>query len=376
VSRPARWLPAWAIVDRDLRKYWRSPGLLLASLFIPLLQLVILGYAFGGKVRDVGVGLVDLDRGTEALRLHEMFEAVEANPRTFRIHTYGDVESALADTRRGRVRATIVIPADYSLRVKKGEAPEIGLVLDNTDPFVTTTLNEKMREVVAALRTSNVELRVRTEVELAVVEIYPWVEYIQYLLPGAITMAIFFCALIGGGLLYIDDKVRGIHEAYLVSPISKLQLVLGMHLSGVLKGVFAGSFVALVGIVIAGLPQALHPARFLLLVAFSAVVSSSLVSMVSLLMVRVDDPMIPRVVIGILNTILFFPSGAVYPISSFPTWLQWVAAVDPFTYAIRGLRSMLLKDVGLEALWSDALILGAASAVCLGGVLVLFQRRL
>ena len=105
-------------------------------------------------------------------------------------------------------------------------------------------------------------------------------------------------------------------------------------------------------------------------------VSSALVAMVSLLMVRVDDPMIPRVVIGILNTLLFFPSGAVYPISSFPTWLQWVSRVDPFTYAVHGFRSLLLKDVGPAAILGDVAVLSALSTVCLAGVLVVFRRRL
>ena len=75
------WLPTWAIVERDLRKYFRSPFLMIASLFLPLLQLVIIGYAFGGKIRDISVALVDLDRGGEALRLREMFESIEANAR-------------------------------------------------------------------------------------------------------------------------------------------------------------------------------------------------------------------------------------------------------------------------------------------------------
>ena len=79
-------------------------------------------------------------------------------------------------------------------------------------------------------------LRYPRQVGLEVVEIFPYVEYVQYLLPGSITLAIFMCVLLGGGITYIDDKVRGTHEAYLVSPISKLGLILGMHVAGVLKG--------------------------------------------------------------------------------------------------------------------------------------------
>ena len=68
---PNGWLPAWAFVERDLRKYFRNPALLASSLLLPLLQLVVIGYGFGGKIRDVAVALVDLDRGpTRARRGH------------------------------------------------------------------------------------------------------------------------------------------------------------------------------------------------------------------------------------------------------------------------------------------------------------------
>ncbi len=247
--------------------------------------------------------------------------------------------------------------------------------MDNTDPFVVTTISQKMAEVLEATNRGAVETRSVSGARLEIVEIFPFVEYIQYLLPGIITLATFFCVLIGGGLLYIDDKVRGIHEAYLVSPITKFELVFGMHLAGVLKGTFAGSVVTIVGVLVSGLSSFITVWSILLMLLFLLVVSSSFVSMTTLLMVRVDDPIVPRVVIGVLNTLLFFPSGAVYPQSSFPQWLQWIAKVDPFTYAVHGFRAVLLKRAGAVAL-DDFLILAALSMVCFGGVLLLFQRRL
>jgi ABC-2 type transport system permease protein len=373
---PSRFLPAWAVVARDLRKYFRSPALLIASLFMPLLQLVILGYAFGGKIRDVSVALVDLDRGPEALLLREKFEAVAANARTFRVHEAGSLDAALQETREGRSGATIVIPEHYSQRVGQRLRPELALILDNTDPFVVATLTQKMTEVLESVNQPEVALRYQRQVGLEVVEIFPYVEYVQYLLPGAITLAIFNCVLLGGGIVYIDDKVRGIHEAYLVTPISKVELVLGMHISGVIKAAFAGLVVTIVGVGLAGLIEVLTPATLIVLAAFGVLVSSALVSMVSLLMVRVDDPMIPRVVIGLLNTLLFFPSGAVYPISSFPRWLQMIAKVDPFTYAVHGFRALLLKDIGPQAVLADVAVLSTLSSACLAGVLLLFRRRL
>jgi len=373
---PSRWLPAWAIVERDLRKYFRNPALLTASLFMPLLQLVIIGYAFGGKIRDVAVALVDLDRGPEALLMREKLDTVEGNARTFRVHLAESLDAALRDTREGRVGATIVIPEHYSQRVGQRLRPELGLILDNTDPFVVATLTQKMTELLESVNQPEVALRYRRQVGLEVVEIFPYVEYVQYLLPGAITLAIFMCVLLGGGVMYIDDKNRGTHEAYLVTPISKWGLVLGMHASGVIKGAFAGLVVMFVGVSLAGILHELTPGTLIVLFGFGILVSSALVSLVSLLMVRVTDPMIPRVVIGLLNTLLFFPSGAVYPISSFPRWLQLVAKVDPFTYAVHGFRSLLLKDIGLSGVLGDIAVLSTLSTVCTAGVMLAFRRRL
>jgi ABC-2 type transport system permease protein len=75
---------------------------------------------------------------------------------------------------------------------------------------------------------------------LEIVELYPYIEYMKYLLPGSLTLAMFVSVMIGGGMLYIDDKARGVHEGYLVTPITKLELVLGLNGAGAIKAVMTG----------------------------------------------------------------------------------------------------------------------------------------
>jgi ABC-2 type transport system permease protein len=369
-------LPSLALIRRDLRKYFRSPVLMIVSLFLPLLQLVIIGHAFGGQIRGVAVALVSLDRGQEAVHLQQRFQAVEAGAHTFRISMQDDLETALYAARTGVVAAAIVIPEDYSRKVRQQLRPELGLVLDNTDPFVVGALTAKMTELVEAVNRPDVSVRYLRTTALEVVELYPYIEYIEYLLPGAITLAIFVCSLIGGGLLYIDDKARGFHEGYLVTPITKGQLIAGLIGAGTVKAAVAGLVVTLIGSVIAGIGRQLTPATLLLLVGLNTLVALSLISMIALIMVRVSDPVVPRAMFGILNTLLFFPSGAMYPIYSFPRWLQAVAAVDPFAYAVHGFRSVLLKQVGPAALIGDVTFLGGFSLACIGLTVLLFKRRL
>jgi ABC-2 type transport system permease protein len=368
--------PIFALMRRDLRKYFRSPVLMVVSLFLPLLQLVIIGHAFGGQIRNVSVALVSLDSGPEAVRVQQAFRAIEENASTFRVTLEDDLDTALDAAHTGVVAAAIVIPEDYSRRVHQELQPRLGLVLDNTDPFVVGALTAKMTELVTAVNQPDVSPRYLRQVALEVVELYPYIEYIEYLLPGAITLAIFVCSLIGGGLLYIDDKARGFHEGYLVTPISRAQLVYGLIASGTVKAAISGMVVTVIGAFIAGVARFLTPGTLLLLLGINTLVALSLISMISLLMVRVSDPVVPRAMFGILNTLLFFPSGAMYPIASFPPWLQAVAAVDPFAYSVHAFRAVLLKHVGPSAVAGDVGFLAAFSLISIAGTVLLFKRRL
>ena len=211
---------------------------------------------------------------------------------------------------------------------------------------------------------------------LSVVEIYPYVPYIQYLLPGSIVLAIFVTAMIGGGIIYIDDKARGLHEGYLVTPITKLELILGFNLSGALKAFLSGLVLTTLGSIISGIPDPLDPVRLLKLLVVVVATALALISMMFLLMVRVSDPLVPRVLIGVLNTPLFFPSGAICPIHGFPPWMQVIAKVDPFTYAVHAFKSLLLKNTGLWAIAGDLAFLMGFSVAAMLLATLLFRRTL
>ena len=188
--------------------------------------------------------------------------------------------------------------------------------------------------------------------------------YIQYLLPGSIVMSIFMMVMIGGGIIFIDDKARGLHEGYLVTPITKLELIAGFNLSGTIKAVLAG-MVADDDRLAHRRHSRIRSSRCACCGCSSSIVVTAfaLISMMFLLMVRVTDPLVPRAMFGVLNTLLYFPSGAVYPQQGFPAWMQVIAVVDPFTYAVHAFKSLLLKNTGFGAIGFDLLYLLVFSVV-------------
>src|SRR5580692_1978686 len=214
-----------AIVEREMRKFFRSPALMMVSLIFPLVQLLVLGNAFGGKIKDAKLGLVDEDGGTQAIRIHEAFDSVRSNMRTFQPVYYSDEQKALQDVRNGKIQGAVIIPPQYSRRVYEQNQPRIALVVDNSDNFMSSTLEDELTSITNALNQPTIEPRILQQTVLQIVELYPYIEYMKYLLPGSITLAMFVSVMIGGGMLYIDDKARGVHEGYLVTPITKAELV-------------------------------------------------------------------------------------------------------------------------------------------------------
>jgi ABC-2 type transport system permease protein len=365
-----------AIVEREMRKFFRSPALMLVAMVFPLVQLIVLGNAFGGKIRDAKLGLVDEDGGTQALKIREAFDSVHANMRTFAPVYYTDERKAVQDVRNGKIQGAVIIPPQYSRRVYEQDQPKIGLVVDNSDNFMTSTLEEEMTGITNALNNPTVEPRILQQTVLQIVELYPYIEYMKYLLPGSIALAMFVSVMIGGGMLYIDDKARGVHEGYLVTPITKAELVLGLNAAGAIKAVMTGVVITIIGSMLAGVGTIFRPGTMLGLAVMIFLTSLAFNTMMFLLMVRVEDPLVPRAIFGILNTLLFFPSGAVYPIEAFPRWLRVIAAVDPFTFAVHGFKSLLLKETGLVAIWPDMVYLSVFAVVTFSIAVPLFKRTL
>lgn len=365
-----------AIVERELRKFFRSPALMLVSMIFPLIQLIVLGNAFGGKIRDARLGLVDEDGGTQALKIREAFNSVRANLRTFEPVYYSDEKTAMEDVRNGKIQGAVIIPPQYSRRVYEKDQPRIALIVDNSDNFVSSTLEGEMSDITASLNNPVVEPRILQQTVLQIVELYPYIEYMKYLLPGSIALAMFVSVMIGGGMLYIDDKARGVHEGYLVTPITKAELVFGLNAAGAIKAVMTGVIITLIGSLLAGVGTIFNPATMLGLAAMILLTSLAFNAMMFLLMVRVEDPLVPRATFGILNTLLFFPSGAVYPTQAFPGWLQFISKIDPFTFAVHGFKSLLLKETGLAAVWPDMVYLTIFAVVAMGIAVPLFKRTL
>ena len=228
--------------------------MIVVSMVFPLCQLVILGYAFGGQrqasqARDRRSG----PRPARGRRFASWRRRCRRARARSTLIDYADQGQAVTDLRNGRRQRRPHDPAGVLAARPSKNQPKVALIEDNTDTVVVVGDGRQPQLDAHCLRRSaHGRARIPGKAALDVVEVYPYVPYIQYLLPGSIVMSIFMMVMVGGGIIFIDDKARGLHEGYLVTPITKLELIAGFNMSGTIKAVLAGLAIMLIGSIIAG----------------------------------------------------------------------------------------------------------------------------
>ena len=313
--------------------------------------MIIIGNAFGGKIVGTHVAVVDYDHGPQAVKVREAFDAVAANIKTFSTIEYTNEVQAREDVRTGKIDAAVIIPAQYSRRVYAEDAPKLGFVVDNSDLFTSASLEAEMQSLVNAMNAPQVQDRLAKTIALEVVELYPYVNYLKYLSADDG----------GAGHVHLGDDRRR-HALHRRQGARRARGLPGhahhqtrARLRPEHRRRHQGSAerhicLTVIGSLLAGLGVVFHPIIMMQMLCLIIAGSIAFNGMMFLLMVRVDDPLVPRAMFGVLNVLLLYPSGAMYPTSSFPKWMQAIGVVDPFTYVIHGFKAVLLKDGGWVAI--------------------------
>jgi ABC-2 type transport system permease protein len=373
--RPSRLL---AVAERDLRRFRRNSKLLIPMTLMPIVYLVILGKSMGGDLHDLPVALVVQDQGSAAVEVRDRLLTLTQSRHLFRIASEPDPNRAVQRLREGDYKAVVVVPPGFSEDLSRGESAPLGVVVDNTDNTSAGVIEGELRRAfsgigsVGASAASTPQLGVRVER----VDVYGHKEFMQYLVPGVIALALFFIAMLAGGIILVDDRARGIHEGYFVTPLSTLDIIGGLTLSATTLAALIGSVVLVAAVVLARLPILGGLRTVVLTEAAILLLGLGLILFMFTLMARVSNPLTPRALFGILNVLTFFPSGALYPTESYPNWLNAISVAFPMRYAVHALRNLLLKGVGFAAVLPDFLMMAAFATLMLVLSTVLFKRTL
>jgi len=172
----------------------------------------------------------------------------------------------------------------------------------------------------------------------------PTEDYVGFMLPGIVALSAMGGA-IGGGMVWLDERVRGIVKSYLVAPVPRISILLGNVGSTVTKALVQATVIFAVGIAMGAQATADGAGGLIalaLLVGYAVGFSGLALAVAS----TTDDLMAYHAMIMLLNLPVLFLSNALYPLASLPAWMRVGALANPTTYLVDGMRQTVLSGSG------------------------------
>jgi ABC-2 type transport system permease protein len=330
------------------------------------MYLVVFGNAMGGSLSHIPVGVVqevppynDTPLFTNAAYQLNHLDQTDAN-KMLDVITYSDEALAKQDLENGKLSAVIVFPSAVS------NDHAIRLYVDSSDSVTPPIVEAAVNEVLLAIGAQN---------PVVVDEIYGDIKYIQFFGVSVIMMAIFSATMFGGGMALIRDRENGIHEGYLVTPIKRASIIMGIISSGTVRAFIAGFTIFWIDLLVTGITiQSFQD--FLLVVLVILIACIGVNSFVISLASRFSAQQEYMSLIAFFNMILFLTSGAFYPVIGMPDWLRWITIINPEYYGVHALRSIILRNQGFNVIGTDllALLIFSTAMIILG--IVTYRRTL
>lgn len=367
----------WAVMRRDLNRIKRNPFVLLSSVILPLVYLFILGNSLNGQLTGLRLGLVVQDEGPAARELLGALQAVAGGPRTLVLRSEPDPAQGMQALHDGEISALLVIPDDFSRKIAQGLSAPAGLYVDNVDGIAAVSVEAAVQSALSALRTPLARFELNNGGPMILPqEIYPKVDYDASLIPGVVVMSIFMGSMITGAFNVVMDRFLGVHESYLSTPLKKSDINLGVLLSGTLVTLTSSSIVLIVGFLATGTQVHGGILGYLALIGVEVITSLGMLAMMMLILGRAKHPRMTGLISGFLSVILFFPSGALYPLASFPPWLRAFAQVDPEMHAVAALKAILFRGGDLAAAGAHVAWLAVFTLIMLAVSTMAMKRTL
>ncbi len=342
----------------QLRRDWRTAGTLLG---MPIVLLLIYGYALSFDVRDIRLAVVDLSHSRASRDTVQSF----LSSGYFRhVATIDDTEALDPLFDSGAAQAALVIPAAFADDIAGGRTTELKFVLDGSDSQTASTILGYARQIVASLTPGLYKVEVEPPIGAAPLVWYnPDLKSSIFLVPGLVAFILMVTTVIATTLAVVREKERGTMESLRATPLAAIELLIGKTLPYLLVASLSatgsltlawllfdvpvrGSIGWLAVLTVIYLAGGLGWGVFLSTLAESQQVAFQIALLSSM-----------------LPTLLL--SGFVFPISSMVQPLQVISHIVPARYFIAALREVVLKGVGPEVWWNDALALVAYGAVVL-----------
>jgi len=362
-----------AMARKEVIQLVRDPRSLVMAFLLPLLLVLVFGYAITLDVRDIRLGVLDRDATAESRLLVDAFEESGYFSVRRRLDRYGDAERMLI---AGKVSAVLVIPRDFAADIAARRGAPVQLLLDGSDANTATiamgyadAIMSGFAEDILLVRDVPLALEAATRV---------WynqtLESQNMIVPGLIAVLMSIIAAMLTSLTIAREWERGTMEQLVATPVHRLEVVFGKLLPYIGIGLVDVALASAVGVFLFRVPLRGSVGLFLAATLLFLIGAQGLGIFLSAALRSQVLATQAAIMITYLPALLL--SGFIFAIANMPAVLQTISYVVPARYYISVTRGIFLKGVGLEALLGPIIGLGLYSAIGLGLAVRAFRKEI
>lgn len=361
-----------AFVGKEIRHILRDRRTMLILFGMPLIMMLLFGFAISTDVKDVRLVAVTTPADHLTQRMLARLDASEYFILTHTTQTTAEAEQLI---RNGQADIAIVFSPRFADRLPKSQG-QVQLILDGADPnqasmqgaYATQILQAGMAEATSAAH-------VPQSTEIITRLLYnPQMKSAYNFVPGIMGLLLLLICAMMTSVSIVREKERGTMEVLLVSPIRPLLILIAKAVPYFLLSIIILLFILGISNFVLKVPVAGNLLAILtlcLLYIFLALCLGLLISVVA--KTQLQALLISGMLMLMPNLLL---SGMIYPIESMPLPLQWYSAIIPARWFIAAIRKLMVMGVGLQMVGRELLILTAMSLLILGIALKKFKTRL
>ena len=360
------------ILKKEFRHILRDPRTLGIALLMPILMMLIYGYAISFDVKNIKLGIIDRDRSASSRDIIHAFTNSGYFKPVASLKNREQVEELMLNR---KIVVALVIPSGFSEQIKTKKNTDVQLLIDGSNANNATIIINYARMILATYSLEKNIAFLKPAISIRSRVWYnPDLRSTDFIVPGLVAIILMMICALLTSIAIARERETGTMEQLLVSPIKPFEIVIGKVIPYVILAFTNGVLIVVFSKLLYNIPIR---GNILLLILLSIVYLYASLNLGLVISARAKTQqvaMMLALLITLLPSVLL--SGFIFPIFSMPTVLQWLAYLVPAKYYLVIIRGILLKGIGIENLWQPTLWLFGFGTLFLLIAIKRFQTKL
>ncbi|MBU7005387.1 ABC transporter permease [Phosphitispora fastidiosa] len=369
-----------SIVKKEIIQIRRDPPSLVMAFVVPVMMLLIFGYAVTTDVEHIKTAVMDMSKSQQSRQMISVFRNTGYFDPDLYVESTGEM-TRLLDS--GQAKVGLIIPPDYAVKLHRGEQAALQLLVDGSDPLVARTALSTAQVItqkesydikVKTIRQAGAGGDFQPAVDLRYRVWYnPDMESMKFNIPGLVGLILQNITILLTAFALVRERERGTLEQLLITPVRPAELIIGKLIPYTVIGFVDVLIILGFGVFWFNVPvngsivQLLFFSLLFLMGALGLGLFVSTIAKTQLQAMQIGFAII-------LPSVLL--SGFMFPRESMPQVIQAIGYALPLTYFLQILRGIILKGVGFTFLWKDIMMLTAFVIIILVLSVIRLNKRL